>query len=88
MSNETENFYDQQVEFTYEGKEYTWEGDYTIEQSGEDESEYAPAYVEFEVTIDCTTSLTYYDEDLEVNVEVKPTNSILVELQFQIERNY
>jgi hypothetical protein len=88
MSYESENYHDQQVEFTYEGKEYIWEGDYTIEQTIEDESECAPAYGEFEVTIDHTTSLSYYDEDLEVNVEVKPTNSILVELQFQIERNY
>ena len=88
MSYESENYHDQQVEFTYEGKEYIWEGDYTIEQYVEEESECAPAYGEFEVTIDHTTSLSYYDEDLEVNVEVKPTNSILVELQFQIERNY
>jgi hypothetical protein len=88
MSYESENYHDQQVEFTYEGKEYIWEGDYTIEQNVEEESECAPAYGEFEVTIDHTTSLSYYDEDLEVNVEVKPTNSILVELQFQIERNY
>jgi hypothetical protein len=88
MSYESENYHDQQVEFTYEGKEYIWEGDYTIEQTGEEESEYAPSYGEFEVTIDHTTSLSYYDEDLEVNVEVKPTNSILIELQFQIERNY
>jgi hypothetical protein len=88
MSYETENYHDQQVEFTYEGKEYIWEGDYTIEQTGEEESECAPAYGEFEVIIDHTTSLSYYDEDLEVNVEVKPTNSILIELQFQIERNY
>jgi hypothetical protein len=88
MSYESENYHDQQVEFTYEGKEYIWEGDYTIEQNVEDESECAPAYGEFEVTIDHTTSLSYYDEDTEINVEVKPTNSILVELQFQIERNY
>jgi hypothetical protein len=88
MSYESENYHDQQVEFTYEGKEYIWEGDYTIEQNVEEESECAPAYGEFEVTIDHTTSLSYYDEDLEVNVEVKPTNSILIELQFQIERNY
>ena len=88
MNYESENYHDQQVEFTYEGKEYTWEGDYTIEQNVEEESECAPAYGEFEVTIDHTTSLSYYDEDSEINVEVKPTNSILVELQFQIERNY
>jgi hypothetical protein len=88
MSYETENYHDQQVEFTYEGKEYIWEGDYTIEQTIEEESEYAPSYGEFEVTIDHTTSLSYYDEDSEINVEVKPTASILVELQFQIEKNY
>jgi hypothetical protein len=88
MSYESENYHDQQVEFTYEGKEYIWEGEYTIEQIGEEESEYAPSYGEFEVTIDHTISLSYYDEYSEINVEVKPTASILVELQFQIERNY
>jgi hypothetical protein len=41
-----------------------------------------------EISIDHTTSLSYYDEDLEKVVEVKPTASILMELEIQIERNY
>lgn len=84
---ESDNYFDQKVEFTYEGREYTWEGDYTIEQTGEDESEYAPSYGETEVSIDHTTSLSYYDEDLDVNVEVNPTTSILMELSIEIENN-
>lgn len=87
MNYDSENYFDQKIEFTYEGREYTWEGDYTIEQTGEDESEYAPAYGEIEVTIDHTTSLYYYDEDQDLNVEVKPTTSILTELELEIENN-
>jgi hypothetical protein len=87
MNYDSENYFDQKIEFTYEGIEYTWEGDYTIEQTGEDESEYAPAYGEIEVTIDHTTSLSYYDEDQDLNIEVKPTTSILTELELEIENN-
>jgi hypothetical protein len=87
MNYDSENYFDQKIEFTYEGREYIWEGDYTIEQTGEDESEYAPAYGEIEVTIDHTTSLSYYDEDQDLNIEVKPTTSILTELELEIENN-
>jgi len=87
MNYETENFYDQEIEFTYEGREYVWQGDYSIEYTGEDESEYAPAYGEAEVSIDHTNSLSYYDEDLDQVVEVKPTPSILIELALEIENN-
>lgn len=88
MNYETENYFDQEIEFTYEGREYTWVGDYTIEHTGEEESEFAPALGEMEITIDHTTSLSYYDEEQDLNVEVKPTTSILMELEIEIERNY
>jgi hypothetical protein len=88
MNYDSENYFDQEIQFTYEGIEYTWVGDYTIEHTGEEESEFAPAYGEMEITIDHTTSLSYYDEDLEINVEAKPTTSILMELEFEIETNY
>jgi len=57
MNYETENFHDQEITFTYEGQDYLWIGDYTIEHFGEDESEFAPAYGEMEITIDYTRSL-------------------------------
>jgi hypothetical protein len=44
MNYDQEQFHDQEVEFTYEGKEYVWQGDYRVINWGEDESEYAPAY--------------------------------------------
>jgi hypothetical protein len=87
MNKETENFYDQEIEFTYEGREFVWKGDYSIEYTGEDESEFAPAYGEAEVSIDHTTSLSYYDEDFDEVVEVKPTPSVLIELALEIENN-
>lgn len=88
MNYETENFYDQEIEFTYEGREYVWVGDYSIEHTYEDESEYAPAYGEMEISIDHTSSLSYYDEDLEKVVDVNPTPSILTEIEIEIERIY
>jgi hypothetical protein len=83
MNYETENFYDQEIIFTYEGKDYLWIGDYTIEHTGEDESEFAPAYGEMEVTIDYTSSLSCYEE-----ANVIPTRSMLMEIEIEIERNY
>lgn len=88
MNYDSENYFDQEIEFTYEGRQYTWVGDYTIEHTGEEESEFAPALGEMEITIDHTTSLSYYDEEQDLNVEVKPTFSILMELKFEIEYNY
>jgi hypothetical protein len=84
MNYETENFYDQEIEFTYEGKEYVWQGDYTIEHIGEDESEYAPAYGEMEICIDHTSSLICYEQ----GKEVIPSRSMLMALEIEIERNY
>lgn len=87
MNYDQDTFYDQEVEFTYEGNEYLWQGDYTVNNYGEDESEYAPAYGEVEVSIDHTSSLSFYDETTDTVIEVKPTPSILAELEITIERN-
>jgi hypothetical protein len=83
MNYDSENFYDQEIIFTYEGKDYIWIGDYTIEHSGEDESEFAPAYGEMQVTIDYTSSLSCYEE-----ANVVATRSMLMEVELEIERNY
>lgn len=87
MNYDQEQFYDQEVEFTYEGKEYVWQGDYSVTNWGEDESEYAPAYGEIEVSIDHTTSLSFFNEETDTVIEVKPTPSLLAILEIKIERN-
>jgi hypothetical protein len=87
MNYETETHYDKQVNFIYEGFEYVWYGDYTVTNCGEDESEYAPAYGETEISIDHTNSLFYYNETTDEVIDVIPTPSILIELEIEIERN-
>lgn len=87
MNYDQDNYYDQEVEFTYEGKEYVWQGDYTVTNWGENESEDAPAYGETEVSIDHTTSLSFFDEETDTVIEVKPTPSLLAILEIKIERN-
>lgn len=84
MNYQTENFFDQEITFTYEGKDYLWIGDYTIEHTGEDESEFAPAYGEMEIFIDYTRSLSCYEH----GYEVIPTRSMMMQLELEIERNY
>jgi hypothetical protein len=84
MNYNSEQYHDQEIEFIYEGKEYLWTGDYTIEYIGEDESEYAPAYGEMDICIDHTSSLICYEQ----GKEVIPTRSMLMELELEIERNY
>ena len=83
MNYDSEHYHDQEITFTYEGQDYLWIGDYTIESFGEDESEFAPAYGEIEVHIDHTLSLYAYED----GVEVIPTPSILMAVELEIERN-
>lgn len=87
MNYDQEQFYDQEIEFTYEGKEYVWQGDYSVTNWGEDESEHAPTYGETEVNIDYTASLSFFDEETDTVIEVKPTPSLLAEIEIEIERN-
>jgi hypothetical protein len=84
MNYTSENYFDQEITFTYEGKDYIWIGDYSIEHTGEDESEFAPAYGEMEITINHTQSVSSY----EYGFDVIPTPSILMALELEIERNY
>jgi len=87
MNYDSETHYDKEVNFIYEGREYVWQGDYTVTNCGEEESDYAPAYGETEIQILHTNSLSYYDEETDDVIEVNPTPSILLELEIEIERN-
>lgn len=83
MKYDSENYFDQEITFTYEGQDYVWTGDYSVEATYEDESEFAPAYGEMEVHIDHTLSLYAYED----GVEIIPTPSILMAVELEIERN-
>ena len=80
----SENYFDQEITFSYEDQAYLWIGDYSIESYGEEESEYAPAYGEIEVKIEGTHSLSSYED----GIEIVPTSSLLMALELEIERNH
>jgi hypothetical protein len=79
-------FTDQTIEFTYEGKEYIWDGDFRVTTWGETADYDYPGDSDIEVTIDHTTSLTYYCEKTDQHIDVVPTPSILNTLEIFIER--
>jgi len=83
MNYNLDHYTDQEVDFTYDGIDYKWIGDYTIEYYGEDESEFAPAYGEMEVRINHTSSLMSYED----GADIIPTASILMAVELEIERN-
>ena len=83
MNYNLDHYTDQEVDFTYDGIDYIWVGDYTIESYLEDETEYAPAYGEVEVRINHTSSLASYED----GIEIIPTPSMLMAVELQIERN-
>lgn len=87
MNYDSETHYDKEVNFIYEGLDYVWQGDYTVNNSAEYESEYAPGYGETEIVIDHTSSLFYFNPSTDEVIEVIPTPSILMELEIEIERN-
>ena len=83
MNYDVEHHFDQEITFTYDGIDYQWIGDYTIDYFGEDETEFAPAYGEMEVKITHTSSLSSYED----GAEIIPTASILMAVELEIERN-
>lgn len=83
MNYDSENYFDQEITFTYEGQDYVWTGDYSIEYFGEEETEYTPAFGEVEVHIDHTSSMYSYEDD----AEIIPTPSLLMAVELHIERN-
>lgn len=84
MNYDQEFYYDQEVMFDYEDKTYLWQGDYTVTNWGEDSTDICPGYGEIEVKIDNTYSLTCFQDECEVTL----TESLLVKLEIEIERNY
>ena len=83
MNYDSEHHFDQEITFTYDGIDYQWIGDYTIDYFGEDETEFAPTYGEMEVKITHTSSLSSYED----GAEIIPTASILMAVELEIERN-
>jgi hypothetical protein len=87
MNYDSESHYDKQVNFIYEGFEYVWQGDYTVDHCDEEESEFAPGYGETEIIIDHTSSLFYFNPSTDEVIEAILTPSIMLELEIEIERN-
>jgi len=83
---ETENFYDQRVDFTYDGRDYIWYGDYKVETTGDPGDYDTPAYYETEVEVLETNFCTYYDETTDEVIEVEPTGGLLCQIELEIER--
>jgi hypothetical protein len=85
--NETEHFYDQRLDFTYDGRDYIWYGDYKVETTGDPGDYDTPAYYETEVEILETNSCIYYDETTDEVIEVDPSKGLLCHIEIIIERN-
>ena len=81
---EQEAYYDQEIEFEYDGKTLYWSGDYTVTLWGETADWDNPGSSNSEVEIDFTSGLCYFDESTNVEVEIKPTNEILAQVEFEI----
>jgi hypothetical protein len=87
LYNNTETHYDQEIEFTYEGEQYLWHGDYSIKTWGETSDFDYCGDSEQEVEIDDTVSIRKFNEDQNDWLDVKPTPSMIYEVCFEIERN-
>lgn len=85
--NETEYFNDQRLDFTYDGRDYIWYGDYKVETTGDPGDNDVPAYYEVEVEVLDTNFCHYYDEATDEVVEVNPTKGLLCHIELLIERN-
>ena len=81
---DSEMHLDQQVLFEYEGEAYCWQGHYEVKQNGEE-----PDYDycgDSELEIETTKAILKFNEETNDWDEVTPTQSMIYEVCFQIER--
>lgn len=83
--NDTTLYQDEEIEFTYEGNEYRWVGDYEVREWGETCSYDYLGDWEQEVKVIRTTELVKYNEDTDDWNHVYPIGSILATIENQIE---
>ena len=83
--NDTTIYQDEEIEFTYEGNEYRWVGDYEVREWGETATYDYPGDWEQEVNIIRTAELVKYNEDTDKWDNVCPTISIHLTIENQIE---
>lgn len=82
---ESQRYDDVVLDFTHMGEDYQWEGDYELHESGEADTYDCPGWSEQSVEIVHTQSLAKYDADLDLWLEIKPTHSLLLAVELQIE---
>jgi hypothetical protein len=83
--NSTTRHEGQIIDFTHMGEDYQWEGDYDVNESGEESTSDVPGWSEQTVEIVHTQSLAKWDSDLDQWIEIKPTHSVLTALELFIE---
>ena len=83
--NDSTLYQDQEIEFTYEGNDYRWVGDYEVREWGETYSYDYPGDSDREVKVFRTYDLCSYDPDLDQWLTVYPSGSILATIENEIE---
>jgi hypothetical protein len=85
--NNIKEYHDQKVYFIWNGEEACWLGDYGIRTWGEDSDWDYPGDCETEITIHHTERIETWSEELEDWVELIPTDEMLEEVKFEIEKS-
>jgi len=86
LFNDSEMHLDQEVQFEYEGEAYCWQGHYEVKQHGEESDWDYCGESEQEVEIETTKAILKFNEETNDWDEVTPTQSMIYEVCFQIER--
>ena len=83
---ETNVYEDQIIDFTYNGEEHTWKGDYGVRQFGEYADWDYPGDQETEITILDTEYIETWSEEQENWIKIEPTDDMLSEIKWEIEK--
>ena len=83
----TETFYNKEVTFTYDNEEMVWFGNYQVRQFGEQSDHDYPGDCETEIEILQTDTLEKWSEEFQDWVSVYEKPSILMALEWEIEKS-
>ena len=83
----SETFYNKEVPFTYEGEEMVWFGNYQVRQFGEQSDDDYPGYHETEIEVFETDKIEKWSEEEQDWLWVDEKPSILLAVEWEIEKS-
>ena len=84
MNYEQQEFYNKRLDFTYQGQDYIWFGDYKVSNASLRVENDVRSNYEVQIEVLDTDFCAYYREYSDVLIPITPTNDLICQIKIEI----